>query len=145
MNQLFLADLDQMTDTEVRRHLMDQYEAGAGELDLYDILVAYEEQEGYESSSFFLLQRRADEVFFENHASHCSCYGYEGRFTPEETTLAYLQSDKFSSGIYSYGRDKYDEQVKMFIAGLTEPGTPTPVVQPRRPARRRVFRIEGDD
>lgn len=145
MKQLFLADLDQMTDTEVRRHIIRQYEAGLSEVEAYDILVAYEEQEGYESSSFFLLQRRADGVFFENHASHCSCYGYEGRFTPEETTLEYLKSDKFSSGIYAYGRDKYDEQVKVFIAGFTEPGTPTPIAQPRRPARRRVVRIEGDD
>lgn len=31
-----------------------------------------------------------DGKFYEVHGSHCSCYGLEGQFEPEETTLVEL-------------------------------------------------------
>lgn len=99
MKQLFLADLKGMTDEEIRSHLTEEYEyeASKEDVDKYDILIAYESvgSWGCDSSSFFLLRERNTGELYENHGSHCSCYGFEGQFEPEVTTLEYLKSDNF--------------------------------------------------
>lgn len=51
-----------------------------------DILLATYEYEHYSGSAFVLFER--DGKLFEVHGSHCSCYGLEGQWEPEETTWA---------------------------------------------------------
>lgn len=46
-------------------------------------LVARYDQECYEGSAFVLF--RKDGKLYEVHGSHCSCYGLEGQWAPEET------------------------------------------------------------
>lgn len=48
------------------------------------IIYAHYEAEGYEGSSFVLFER--DGKVYEVNGSHCSCYGLEGQWTPEETS-----------------------------------------------------------
>ena len=48
------------------------------------IIVAAYEHEGYEGSAFVLFEREGK--LFEAHGSHCSCYGLEDQWSPEETT-----------------------------------------------------------
>lgn len=94
IKQLFTGDLDGKTDAEVRNHLIKSFEVSKEDLGRFDILIAYE-TEGYSAESFLLLRERETGKLFENHASHCSCYGFEDQFEPDETTIQYLKSDKF--------------------------------------------------
>lgn len=48
----------------------------------------------YEGSASFLLIEPTTGKFFEIHGSHCSCYGFEGQFTPEECPIEYLAKGK---------------------------------------------------
>lgn len=53
-----------------------------------EILFASYEQGGYEGDSLVLFQR--DGKFYYNSASHCSCYGLEGQWSPDEVIPAQL-------------------------------------------------------
>lgn len=53
-----------------------------------EVLLAYYTYEDYSGSAFVLYQK--DGKLFEVHGSHCSCYGLEGQWEPEETTYAAL-------------------------------------------------------
>lgn len=91
-----LEDLKKMSEDEVKDHIAEEYaesEAGKGglraELNKFNIYLAYESV-----SSFFLLIGE-DGKLWENHGSHCSCYGFEGQWCPEETTKEALSVRKF--------------------------------------------------
>jgi len=128
MKSLYLEDLKGMSQEEVRAHLVDNYaddpdkQKVSAALEGMDVVVAYESvgSWGCDSSSFFLFRRKSDGVYLENHGSHCSCYGFEGQFSPEETTAEYLKSDKFNFYCGGYDDNKTSNQadVKAFIAEL---------------------------
>lgn len=56
----------------------------------YKVLLAVYEEWGYEGNAFVLLQERTTGKLFEINASHCSCYGLEGQWEPEETSVKAL-------------------------------------------------------
>lgn len=120
MNQLFLEDLKDYTEEQVRLHLKQDYDSSHEEVDRFDILIAYESvgDWGCDSSSFFLLRDKETNELYENHGSHCSCYGFEGQFTPEKTSLEYLKSDKFyfCTGGYDSSDRENKRVVKEYIA-----------------------------
>jgi hypothetical protein len=93
MKALHLGQLKDMTAAEVRAHMISAFQITKDDLAPYQVLIAFEWDGGYEEANWFLL--RKGKRLFENHASHCSCYGFEGQFEPEQTTLKYLCSDKF--------------------------------------------------
>lgn len=82
------------TNRQVRQHIVETFQIEKSALDGFEVIVAFESDDGYSASNWFLL--RKSRKLFENHASHCSCYGFEGQWKPEPTTCAYLKSDKFS-------------------------------------------------
>jgi hypothetical protein len=57
---------------------------------------------------------------YENHGSHCSCYGFEDQWAPEETSIEYLQSDKFyfSCGGYDNSEEFNKNAVMEYIKSL---------------------------
>ena len=61
----------------------DQYPY-KGELDDIEILLASYTYECYEGDAFVLF--RKDGKLYEVNGGHCSCYGLEGQWDPEETT-----------------------------------------------------------
>lgn len=89
---LLLEDLKEMTEEQVKRHLQVEYEANPEQLSKLQILIGYESvgSWGCDSSSFFLL-RDEEGKLYEVHGSHCSCYGFEGQFQLEETTVEALK------------------------------------------------------
>lgn len=97
MKTLYLEDLQGKTETEIKKHLVEEYTAPKDEIKKYKIIIAYESvgRWGCDSSSFFLLQNKETEEYFEVHGSHCSCCGFEDQFSPERTTLRYLKSKRF--------------------------------------------------
>lgn len=134
MSTLALADLAGLSEDEIKEHIAIHYggdksgfdygipteeDAAAlrAELANHEILIAYESvgSWGCDSSSFFLT--RKDGKLYENHGGHCSCYGFEGQWSPEETTKETLtrQTMGFAGGGYDDNRDANDEQIKTYI------------------------------
>lgn len=107
---LLLEDLKELSEAEVKAHLIREYEANSDVLNDLDIVIGYESvgSWGCDSSSFFLLKDK-DGKLFEVHGSHCSCYGFEGQFTLEETSVDALKfrmkEGKFGSVFYTGGYD----------------------------------------
>lgn len=77
-------------NNEYRRKLHQKMEdALASDTYAGQVIVADYEQGGYEGDAFVLFMR--DGKLYEVHGSHCSCYGLEGQWEPEETTVGSLR------------------------------------------------------
>jgi hypothetical protein len=127
--KLFLEDLKELSEVEIKDHISREYcgkeryddrsEAEIKELrkslNKYDILIAYESvgSWGCDSSSWFLLRDKKTGKLYETHGSHCSCYGFEGQWNLEETTVEYLKSDKFHFCTGGYDNNESDNQSKV--------------------------------
>lgn len=103
---------ENMSEEEIKQDIINSYYVDSSLVNKFEILIAYVSEPDYEESSFFLLRDKETGELFENHAGHCSCYGFEGQFEPKATTLTYLKSEHF----YAYGIDK--EQLKEFFSQL---------------------------
>ncbi len=64
--------------------MMEDFAIDPTKLDGAEILVASYTYECYEGDAYVLFRR--DGKLFEVHGSHCSCYGLEDQWEPEETT-----------------------------------------------------------
>ena len=133
---LALEDLKDMSEQDVKNHLAHQYSGeekydSATEDDIkkvadilaeYSILLAYESvgSWGCDSSSYFLLQHNTSGKLFEIHGGHCSCYGFEGQFDLEETSIEAIKarSDVFYCGGYDDNSTDNQREAKNFIASL---------------------------
>lgn len=69
--------------------IISQFEAPADALDGAEVLLAWYGDGSYWGDSFVLF--RKDGKLFEVNGSHCSCYGLEGQWEPEETTVEALE------------------------------------------------------
>ena len=98
MKLLALSDLKHMNEYDVKEHLISEYTAPESIRDTYEVLIAYENNDSYDSTSYFLLKDKSDGRLYEIHASHCSCHGFEDQFDPKEVTAKYLKSVHFSFG-----------------------------------------------
>lgn len=117
---LALEDLKDKTPDQIRDHISQSYETDRAALNRFEILIAYESvgSWGCDSSSWFLVRELAfPHQLFENHASHCSCYGFENQWSPEPTTVEYLKSEKFSfcCGGYDDNESTNKQSVKDWI------------------------------
>lgn len=76
-----------------------------------EVLFAYYSYESYSGDSF-VLYRNADKYYI-NEGSHCSCYGLEGQWTPEEydkeTLIKTLSTRKFYE---KFIQEKVNEIIK---------------------------------
>lgn len=133
---LALEDLAGKTEQEIKDHIASNYAGDKSgfdygnptedecaklrtELDQYEILLAYESvgSWGCDSSSFFLL--RKDGKLYENHGGHCSCYGFEGQWEPEETEVEALKRREYwSLGGYDNSPEQNENEIKNFIGAL---------------------------
>lgn len=75
-----------------------------------EIVIACYNQQSYDGDAFVLYRR--DGRLYEVNGSHCSCYGLEGQWKPEETTAAALKMQKNSYGARGCA------EVVVAIAGL---------------------------
>lgn len=65
------------------------------------ILFAWYDYRGYNGEAFVLFEQ--DGKLFEVNGGHCSCYGLEGQWSPEETTLEALAFRLKEGHAYSWG------------------------------------------
>lgn len=119
---LLLEDLKGMSEAEVKSHLVREYEAESGLVDDLEILIGYESvgSWGCDSSSFFLLRDKEGKLY-EVHGSHCSCYGFEGQFELEETTIEALKfriNESYNHSVFYTGG--YDDHEKENIKAATD-------------------------
>lgn len=106
---LAMGDLDGMSQDDLKGVAVDTWNATSKELESATILIAYMCEENYEGHGFFLFKDK-DGTLFEVHGSHCSCYGFEGQWDPEETTA---EAMLFRKSIGCYGSD--DKTIRKFI------------------------------
>lgn len=120
MKQLFLEDLKDKTEQQVLEHIISNFEIKLEELNGIKLIAGYESVGNYgcDSSNWFLFER--DGKLYEVNGSHCSCYGFEGQWKPEETTLEYLKSDKcpFYAGGYDNNAESNHKQMYEFLQTL---------------------------
>jgi hypothetical protein len=73
-----------------------EQEYGVKLADDVEILIAWYGYGSYCGNSFVLY--RIGEQLYEVNGSHCSCFGLEGQWEPEETTLAALRHRAANGG-----------------------------------------------
>lgn len=64
-------------------------EFGIADINDDEIIFACYNHSGYEGNALIIFKR--DNKLFEVNAGHCSCYGLEGQWEPEETTIEALK------------------------------------------------------
>lgn len=67
------------------QELIKEFEISESELDGAEIILAYYSYEDYSGEAFVLFRQVGH--YYEVNASHCSCFGLEGQWNPEQTTL----------------------------------------------------------
>lgn len=86
--------------------LKNDFQIYNGELKDVEIILAYYSYEDYEGQAFVLFRKEGK--LYEVNGSHCSCYGLEDQWTPEEVLIPELEhrltKGKFGFG---YGHDEY--------------------------------------
>lgn len=92
-----------------------------------DVLLASYGCESYTGDAFVLFRNNKDGQLYENHGSHCSCYGLEDQWDEESTSIeslrrrinkGYLGSDYYSGNVFK------DELIKV-LDELAEGETPS--------------------
>jgi len=80
---MYLEDFSNLDDV-LREFQIDKQELGNG-----NILLAVYVYEAYDGTAFVLFEQ--NELLYEVNGSHCSCYGLEGQWEPEETSVEALR------------------------------------------------------
>lgn len=91
-----------LNNFDCQRDVESSYGLEEGALDGCQFIIADYTYENYSGSSFVLFMQNG--TLYENHGSHCSCYGLEGQWGPEETSVAELEGrlDRGGLGEYEY-------------------------------------------
>lgn len=92
-----------LNNFDCQRDVESSYGLTEGDLDGCRFIIADYTYENYSGSSFVLFVAE-DGRLYENHGSHCSCYGLEGQWSPEETSVEELEGrlDRGGLGEYEY-------------------------------------------
>lgn len=98
-----------------KEDVIEQFQIKPEQLEGCDILVAYYGWGSYEGDAFVLF--RKDGQLYEVNGSHCSCYGLEDQWGPEETNFDALK--KRDWGYKFYGDKAIQELVVNKIKELS--------------------------
>jgi hypothetical protein len=89
-----------LTNFSSNEDIIKNYEAPADALDGAIVHLAWYGYGSYDGSSIVIFEK--DGKLWEVNGSHCSCYGLEGQWKPEETSWAALGmrdlDDKYTDG-----------------------------------------------
>jgi len=121
MKQLFLEDLSGMTEEGLEDHINYSFETTIPNDAKF--IIAYESvgNWGCDSSAWFLFVSGGK--MYEVYGSHCSCYGFEGQWKPDETSIVALKDRAetghlFFTGGYDNNRDNNLEQAIEYVKEL---------------------------
>jgi len=93
--------------------VVGEFAINASYLDGANILVASYTQACYEGDAFVLFERGGR--LYEVHGSHCSCYGLEGQWKPEEVEADVLRA-RLTKGTYGEENDVKEHVFKALDA-----------------------------
>jgi hypothetical protein len=82
------------------------------------ILLASYSFEWYDGTAFVLFERGGE--LFEVNGSHCSCYGLEGQWQPDETTIESL-TYRLENGRFGLAWDNaniFNKELKKLLEGM---------------------------
>jgi len=94
-----------------RTGMMDDFNIDEWSVKDCTILYAYYNNEDYEGYATVIFERFGQ--LYEVNGNHCSCFGLEDQWKPEETSLASLQSEQ-----NWHLHDAPD--IKLFVSNLLE-------------------------
>ncbi len=80
-----------------------------------DILLASYSYENYSGDAFVLFQK--DNVLYEVNGSHCSCYGLENQWSPEETSIVELRH-RLDNGWFGRSSNPFAIQLRQVLESL---------------------------
>jgi hypothetical protein len=92
-----------------------EFDESEGFLTESALVVAAYEQGNCDGEAFVLF--RHDGKLYEVNASHCSCYGLDGQWEPEETTVSALLA---RNTIVGFGDNETNREVVRIISSLKE-------------------------
>src|SRR5690348_13901860 len=95
--------------------MLDDFQIDEAALDGATVLLASYTYRNYEGSAFVLFERAG--MLYQVNGGHCSCFGLEGQWEPEETSLAALARE-FTEGCVS---PEYREELRAVLARLGAP------------------------
>lgn len=98
--QVYFDQFDSVED------VLSEFSITKGDLKGCEVVFAYYTYEDYSGDALVILRDPKDGTFYEVNGGHCSCYGLEGQWEMEETTLDVMlqRSTPF-----------FDEVVKCYI------------------------------
>lgn len=87
-----------------------------------EILLACYTYIWYEGTAFVLYRDNKDEKLYEVNGGHCSCYGLDGQWRPEETNVEVLRHriEKGRLGQGYDGEGRFVEELTTVLDGLTQ-------------------------
>lgn len=77
-----------LNDFSSKQDVIESYQVSPEEFDGVEIILADYTYMDYSGSSFVLFEK--DDKLYEVNGSHCSCFGLEGQWEPEEVLLEEL-------------------------------------------------------
>lgn len=83
---------------ENKEDVIRDFEVDASVLKGARIIMAWYGNDYYEGSAFVLFRR--NKKLYEVNGSHCSCYGLEGQWDPEETSVQALKH-RYEQGTFT--------------------------------------------
>lgn len=83
--------------------------------DKINVLIAYYTYANYSGSAWVLFEQ--DGKLYEVNGSHCSCYGLEGQWCPEETDLETIKFriNEGELGKSDWNEYNYQKEIKEFL------------------------------
>jgi hypothetical protein len=102
-----------------QQDVFNQFNASPEEVEGVQVLFAAYTYEDYSGYAFVLFLK--DGKLYEVHGSHCSCYGLEDQWDPEETTEEAVLY-RIANGTFGYGRDA-DEHLKQLLLNRSAQAT----------------------
>lgn len=96
--------------------LKSDFEIKGEQLDGAEVLFAWYEYANYEGDAYVLY--RKDGKLYEVHGGHCSCYGLEGQWIPDEVPLEALKERLNTRNERGY-RNDYDHILRPIVNGMS--------------------------
>ena len=112
-NKMYLEDFSNLNDVlQAFSCSYDHVDEHLKEYNDINVLLAIYTYEDYDGSAFVLFER--DDVLYEVNGGHCSCYGLEDQWEPEETSVEALRKRMNDGNLGSgYGGNFADDLRKI--------------------------------
>lgn len=106
-NKYYLYDWENSTKDEI----LDEFEFN-GDRSKIEILFASYTYENYSGDAFVIAEK--DGKLYEVNAGHCSCYGLEGQFELEETSIEAIEHYIKKGNFFHWYKDELIEFIKEY-------------------------------